>query len=315
VVMEVDEAVADGGGGEGVAESGGGEECATVKLVQRKWQMATCVHFFSVFAGALPFASVAPASGAALTPLLLERAVGDASASASASVIFRDVVCVLLAALKEVPPKQAQDRWFAALTRYVASRPQEFPDCYPGTPGDGDSLLDRFDGDGMSFVFHVSWKCRLGLLQSLCDIAVEEAECVRDVIKEAERLSSATRQEVEARHFRLVPLGRCSQKRFYFCVGGSRIYSGFKRKGAGGVVVECSDVSSMRRLVDVLESSDNVKDAALGTKIRSWYLGPLIEGEERKRRKVDRGLAVEAQREESRRRNADRPRRARASYM
>jgi hypothetical protein len=74
-------------------------------------------------------------------------------------------------------------------------------------------------------------------------------------------------------------------------------------------------VSSMRRLVDVLESSDNVKDAALGTKIRSWYLGPLIEGEERKRRKVDRGLAVEAQREESRRRNADRPRRARASYM
>jgi hypothetical protein len=235
--------------------------------------------------------------------------------AASASVIFRDVVCVLLAALKEVPPKQAQDRWFAALTRYVASRPQEFPDCYPGTPGDGDSLLDRFDGDGMSFVFHVSWKCRLGLLQSLCDIAVEEAECVRDVIKEAERLSSATRQEVEARHFRLVPLGRCSQKRFYFCVGGSRIYSGFKRKGAGGVVVECSDVSSMRRLVDVLESSDNVKDAALGTKIRSWYLGPLIEGEERKRRKVDRGLAVEAQREESRRRNADRPRRARASYM
>lgn len=291
------------------------EESPVVKLVQKKWQMASCVHFFATFSGCLP---LSPATENALTPLLLERAVGDPASDSTLSIIYRDVVSALLVALKELKAKDAADRWFAVLSRFVANRSQEFPDCLVASTaimGTYDSILDHFDGDGMSFIFHTTWKCRLGLLQSLCDIVSEEADCVRDTIKEAERLCTAARLEIEARHYRLVPLGRCSQKRFYYCVGGCRIYSGFKRKGAGGLCVECSDVMSMTRLVETLQASDKPKDVALGTKIKSWYLHPLEEAEEKKRRKLDRELAMEAQREESRRRNADRPRRARASYI
>lgn len=304
-------ASADGGeGGEPVPE-----ESQVVQLVQRKWQMCSCVHFFSSFKGILPLSSIAPATAAAINPLLLERAVAEPASDALNSVIFRDIIASLLVALKELPPKHAVERWYTALTKFVAARPSEFSDCFDGPQNSQENILERFGTEGMSFIFHATWKCRLGLLHAMCDIVAEEADCMRDVIKEAERLSSATRQEIEARHYRLVPLGRCSQKRFYYCVGGCRIYSGYKRKGAGGVVVECSDVPSMRNLVAALEGSEKPKDVALGAKIRSWYLGPLLESEERKRRKIDRDLAVEAQREESRRRNADRPRRARASYM
>jgi hypothetical protein len=299
----------------GVVIEPASEESATVKLVQRKWQMCSCVHFFSSFKGVLPLSSIAIATATALSPLLLERAVAEPASDSVLSVVYRDVIASLLVALKEIPAKHAAERWYPALTKFVTARPQEFPDCFDGPPNRQENILERFGTEGMSFIFHATWKCRLGLLHGMCDIVAEEAECMREVIKETERLSSATRQEIEARHYRLVPLGRCSQKRFYYCVGGCRIYSGYKRKGAGGVVVECSDVPSMRNLVAALEGSDKPKDAALGAKIRSWYLGPLLESEERKRRKMDRDLAVEAQREESRRRNADRPRRARASYI
>lgn len=294
------------------------EETLHVKQVQKKWQMCSCVHFFAIFKGVIPLQAVAPATAGALEPLLLERAVGDPASSSGLSVVYRDVVVSLLAALKELPAKStaAIEKWFSVLSKLVTARPQDFPDCYDGVLGaPGTNVLERFDGDGMSFIYGAGWQCRLGLLHSLCDIVAEEAECVREVVKESERLSSASRQEIEARHYRLVPLGRCSKRRFYFCIGGQRIYSGLKRKGSGAMVVECSDVSSMRRMVDALEESQDSKDAALGSKIRSWYLGPLIEAEERKRRKVDRDLAAEAQREESRRRNAERPRRAGASYI
>lgn len=295
------------------------EESEDVRVVQKKWQMCSCIHFFTIFKDVIPLQVVAPATAGALEPLVLERAVGDPGADAMLSVVYRDVIMSLLAALKELPmktPAAAIERWFGVLTRVVAGRPQDFPDCFDGVVGEpGSSLLERAEGDGMGFIYSVRWQCRLGLLHSLCDIVSEEAECVREVVKEAERLSSASRQEIEARHYRLVSLGRCSKKRFYYCIGGQRIYSGLRRKGTGTMVVECSDVASMRRMVHALESCDDAKDAALGSKIRKWYLGPLQEHEERKRRKVDRDLAVEVQREESRRRNADRPRRARASYM
>jgi hypothetical protein len=71
----------------------------------------------------------------------------------------------------------------------------------------------------------------------------------------------------------------------------------------------------MAKLVSELEKNKNAKDKALGAKIRSWYLNPLEEAENKRQRKLDRELAMEIQREESRRRNAERPRRAGASYF
>lgn len=290
----------------------GGAESPNVLIVQRKWQMAGCVHFLLSFKQCLPLSSAFPATAAALSPVVLERAVGDPAADSISSVVYRDVITSLLIALKELSSR-ATDRWFSALQKFIVTRAQEFPDCFD--ENEGECLLDRFDGDGMNFIYYASWQCRLGLLQSLCDITAEEADCVRDVLREAERVTTAARQEVEARDYRLHPLGRCSQKRFYYYVGNSRIYSGYKRKGAGGVCVECSDLNSMRDLVDALDASDEPRDCALGAKIRSWYLTPLEQAESKKQKKLDRDLALEVQREESRRRNADRPRRSRAAYV
>jgi hypothetical protein len=290
----------------------GCDESPIVQLVQRKWQMASCVHFFVTFKDCLPLQAVGPSTAPILTPLVLERAVADPSAHALNSVVYRDCVASLLVALKELVPRNI-DRWFGALCKLVNDRSQDFADCFEGKIQE--NVLERFEGDGMNFVYHTTWQCRLGVLQSLCDIVAEEADCVRDVIKESERLCSAARQEIEARHYRLVPLGRCSEKRFYYCVGGARIYSGYKRKGLGAVCVECSDAESMKRLTAELERDDHPRDVALASKIRSWYLVPLEEANARKRKRLDRELAVEIQREESRRRNADRPRRARASYV
>lgn len=215
------------------------------------------------------------------------------------------------------------------------------------------SLLKSFN-DGMEFLTSVNWNVRLGLLLSLCDIAAEEAPAIRNAIREAELakpdavvsffpttstdsgkpasdgLSEAngnpkrkgsgisiplqTISPLEGREFRLRPIGRCSRKRSFYNIGKSRIYSGYQQKGSGSLVVECSDSTSMMKLVEVLEATKHPRDAQLAHDVKTKFLGPLVQMEERKRRKDERLRKEKIEREENRRRNSHRPRREKASY-
>lgn len=119
---------------------------------------------------------------------------------------------------------------------------------------------------------------------------------------------------LEERGIRLRPLGRCSRKRSFYNVGKTRIYSGYRRKGSGALVVECSDSESMVKLVEALEAEKHPRDLQLAQDVRQRLLAPLLLIEERKERKLERQRQEELDREENRRRNSHRPRRKKASY-
>lgn len=309
-----------------------------LEAVQRKWQMASCAHFLEVFRDFLPLKHISADTAEDLTPLLLEQGIVEPEINMVACIALRNVIMALLVVLEEATLKNVTESWFLSLKMLVENRRAVFLDCFDGT----ESVLAPFD-DGLHFLTAVSWNVRLGLLLSLCDTAAEEAYIIRNAVRDAEQakppppgtlgngsgvgpsgngrkgLSSDHRgslpqSELEVRGIRLVPIGRCSRKRLFYRVGKTRIYSGYKRKGTGGLVVECSDSVSMRRLADALESSKFPKDMQLASEIRSKYLDPLLKLEEQTKRNQERKRLEQAQREETRRRNAHRPRRKKAAY-
>lgn len=281
-----------------------------LQRVQRKWQMASCNHFLDAFREKLPLREISADTFEDLTPEALERAIAEPEESAESCVILRDVLMALLVSLDAVSMKSVHTSWFHALRVFVNSRPSDFRDCYEG----GKNVLEEHE-NGMDFLVESNWSVRLGLLLSLCDVASEQSQVIRDAIRESELASTITKSEIDVSGYRLRPLGRCSQRRFHYKVGKTRIYSGYKRKGTGALLVECSDSRTMAQLADSLATSPHQRDQKLATDIRTNFLAPLQELEERLQRKLERKRLAELQREESRRRNSVRPRRRTASYF
>lgn len=281
-----------------------------LERVQRKWQMASCAHFFETFGNILPLRQISVDTAEDLTPSLLERAIAEPDLDTAACIALRDAIMALLISIGCSSQKSSTTTWFASLRMLIDTRKSEFTDCYV----DQKNVLHDFD-NGMDFLVSVAWNVRLGMLLTLCDIAVEESPLIRDAIREAEQASSMTKSAIDERCYRLTPMGRCSQRRFHYKVGKTRIYSGYKRKGSGALVVECSDSDTMQQFADALASSPHVRDQKLAQQIKEQYLAPLLELEERGRRKLERKRLAEIQKEECRRRNASRPRRAKASYL
>lgn len=294
----------------GNANTNGASQQSDLQRVQRKWQMASCAHFFEAFGNVLPLRELAPDTAEDLTPSILERAIAEPDLDTGALLMLRDIIVCLLVALSAVSKKKAATSWFQSLRTLVSQRSVEFADCYVGS----ECLLSGFD-NGLDFLVSVGWNVRLGMLLALCDMAVEEADSIREAIRESEQACTLSRSEIEHRGIRLAPIGRCSRKRYQYIVGKTRIYSGYKRKGSGGVLVECSDAKSMAELAEALEGSGLPKDMVLASKIRDVYLSPLLELEAKRARKIERQRQTEILKEESRRRNAVRPRRAKAAYL
>jgi len=272
--------------------------------------MASCAHFLTVFASVLPLKDISPDTAEDLTPSLLERGIAEPDLCAEACIALRDVIVCLLVAIGAVTKKNDQSNWFHSLRVFVGSRSTEFLDCYQGS----ENLLASFE-NGMDFLVSVGWNVRLGMLLALCDIAAEESVDIREALRDSEQKCTQGNSEINAREYRLLPIGRCSKKRFHYKVGTTRIYSGYKRKGSGAMLSECSDSKSMSQLADALASSGHLRDFKLASKIKEKYLAPLLELEERSRRKVEKKRLLEIQKEESRRRNSGRPRRSKASYF
>ncbi|PXF41011.1 hypothetical protein BWQ96_09278 [Gracilariopsis chorda] len=281
-----------------------------MERVQRKWQMASCNHFLHVFADKLPLREISVDTAEDLTPETLERAIAEPERSMESCIILRDVLTALLVSLEAVSLKNSQTSWFQALRVHVNRHPEEFGDCFQY----GTNVLERYE-NGMDFLVESGWHVRLGLLLALCDITAERAKAIRDAIRESEVASTLTKSDIDQKGYRLQPLGRCSQRRFHYKIGKTRIYSGYKRKGNGALLVECSDSSTMSKLAESLGCSPHSRDTKLSTDIRTKFLAPLQEHEERVRRKMERKRLAEIQREESRRRNSVRPRRSRAAYL
>lgn len=281
-----------------------------LERVQRKWQMASVAHFLEVFKDLLPLKEISEDTYEDLTPSLLESAVAEPEVDTRACLVLRDVIMSLLVAIGAATKKNLQTSWFQSLRVLVGSRRSEFMDCYDGQ----ENVLARFE-NGMDFLTMVGWNVRLGMLLSLCDVAAETGQTVREAIREAEHTATLQKNELDLKGYRLMPLGRCSKKRVHYKVGKTRIYSGYKRKGTGALLVECSDSESMNKLADALDGSGTLRDDTLASMIRDVHLAPLLELEERSRRKMERKRLAEIQREESRRRNAVRPRRSKASYF
>lgn len=281
-----------------------------VQRVQRKWQMASVVHFLDAFRNVLPLKEISADTAEDLTPSLLEEAVAEPEINAAASLMLRDVVKALLIVIDEKLKENIEEKWYESLKQLVRIRRGEFLDCF-----DGDLNVMDMHETGMDFLTAVGWNVRLGLLLSLCDVAAETGAKVREKIRETELASSIAKSELDIRGFRLKPIGRCSKKRFHFKIGESRIYSGYKRKGSGALVVECSDSKTMSEYSNALHGEGEPKDRVLADRIRETFLPPLLDREDKARKKVERKRMQEIQREESRRRNAKRPRRSKAAYI
>lgn len=272
--------------------------------------MASVAHFVETFRDILPLNEVSEDAAEDVTPGLLERAVAEPEGDTHACLVLRDVIVCLLIVIGQVSQKNMRESWFESLRVFVGGRRAEFMDCFFGT----ENVLDDFE-NGMDFLVSVGWNVRLGLLLGLCDIAAEEGQLVREAIRESEIATTATKCDLEVRGYRLAPIGRCSSRRCHYKVGKTRIYSGYKRKGSGTLLVECSDSKSMQELAEALAGIGHARDQVLAAKIRDVYLKPLLELEERGKRKLERKRQAEIVREESRRRNSARPRRSKASYM
>ena len=284
-----------------------------LERIQRKWQMASINHFILTFQSILPLKEIAPETYEDISADLLERGIAEPDLDTEACICLRDVIMTLLDSLKVTSRKSVKETWFQSLRMYVTSKKAEFRDLFDGD----DNVMDAFE-NGMEFLVSVGWNVRLGLLQSLCDICAEESSTIRDAIKEAEGMQMVPgvgRSGIEERGYRLLPLGRCSQRRLHYMVGKTRIYSGYKRKGSGALIVECSNAQMMTQLAEALESSPHDRDKKIAKVIHEKYLGPLMEIEERAKKRKEKKRLAEIQKEESRRRNARRPRRAKASYF
>lgn len=281
-----------------------------VERVQRKWQMASIAHFLDVFRGVLPLAQFSEDAAEDLTPSLLERAVAEPELDVDTCVFLRNIIQTLLLTIGLAVKKSLPTTWFELLRMHVSERRADFMDCFEGD----ENILERYD-NGMDFLTNVGWNVRLGLLLSLCDLAAENGDAIREALRQSEIASTSVKSDLDAKGYRLLPIGRCSKKRFHYKVGKTRIYSGYKRKGSGALVVECSDSKSMSELADALDGEGQPMDRALATKIRDSFLAPLLELEERTKKKEERKRLAQIQQEESRRRNAARPRRSKASYL
>lgn len=281
-----------------------------LEVLRSKWQMASCAHFVETFRDVLPLADISADTASDLTPVMLEYAIAEPEIHTMATLAFRDVVMCLLVAIGAISRKGVSTQWFQALRLFVSQRPKEFHDCFVN----GECILAHYD-NGMDFLVGVQWPVRLGLLLGLCDIAAEEAVLVRESIREGELATANSKTALEERGVRLAPVGRCSLRRTHYKVGKTRIYSGYRRKGCGSVVIECSDSQTMLQFSEALSGSKSVKDQRLGAEIKDKFVAPLIELEERQKRKMDRLRQAEIEREESRRRNSHRPRRSKARYQ
>lgn len=278
------------------------------EIAQQKWQMASCVHFVDVFRDVLPLRDISEDTAEDLTPILLEQAIVQPEQNVTACLALRDIIMALLVALGASTLKSVSRTWFQSLSAFVDSYPVMFLDCF-----DGDKSLLRMFDDGLVFLVSVTWNVRLGLMLALCDIAAEESSAIRQAIRDAEQAkpqiqppleasqvghvgealshvndSRSATTELETRGIRLLPIGRCSRKRTFYMIGKSRIYSGYKRKGSGSLVVECSDSESMEQLATALESSQHPRDVQLAASIRGRFLQPLLKFEEEENRKRER---------------------------
>lgn len=272
--------------------------------------MASIVHFLDAFGAVLPFNMVSEDLQEGLTPAILERAVAEPELDTKATVLLREVIQVLLLAVGGASKASVGSSWFESLRVFIWSRKAEFLDCFEGE----ENLLARYE-NGMDFLTNVGWNVRLGMLLSLCDVAAEESVPIREAIRESELASTCARSDLNIKGYRLASIGRCSQKRAHFIIGKTRIYSGYKRKGSGALVVECSDSETMTQLSHALAGEGKARDFALSEKIRTSYLVPVLQFEEKSRRKNEKKRLAEIQREESRRRNSGRPRRSKATYL
>lgn len=281
-----------------------------VQRVQRKWQMASVAHFLEVFRDVLPLGEVSEDTAEELTPRLLEQAVAEPEIDVNSCFVLRDVIQTLLLAIGEASKKDLVTSWFQSLRAFVTRRRTDFMDCYEGE----ENTLQRYE-NGMDFLTNVGWDVRLGLLLSLCDVTAESGDAIREAIRQSETASTLAKSDLDVKGYRLLPIGRCSKRRFHYKVGKTRIYSGYKRKGSGALVVECSDAKSMTELANALDGEGQEKDRTLAAKIRDSYLAPLLEIEEKRTKREERKRLAHIQREESRRRNAARPRRSKASYL
>lgn len=278
--------------------------------VQRKWQTASVAHFFEVFKDVIPLKEISEDTYEDLTPSLLEGAIAEPEIDARACLALRDLIMALLVTIGAATRKNLDRSWFQSLRVLVGSNRAAFLDCYDLD----ENLLGRYE-NGMDFLTNVDWNVRLGMMLSLCDVAAETSQSVREAVREVELACTHQKSALEAKGYRLAPIGRCSKRRVHYKVGTTRIYSGYKRKGTGALLAECSDSESMKQLAAALESTETVRDRALASTIKDIHLAPLIELEEKNRKKLERARLAEIRKEESRRRNSVRPRRSKASYF
>ena len=190
--------------------------------------------------------------------------------------------------------------------------------------GDRRELGEEAQMDWDGWIRHVNWGERLGLIYNLCALVAGENEDLQGDIRKRVKLSEPLhRKEYGMRSMvRLKTIGKCSRKRWYWVVGGSRIYSGYKTTGSGGIAVECANEKEMKELVKKLltrDPSDDrkggiMRDRNLGGKIQDFWLRPLEEEGEKRRKILMRNMQAAAAKEEARIRNATRPRRRKAAY-
>lgn len=274
-----------------------------IQRIQRKWQMASVIHFLETFKHILPLKEISPDTFQYICPTLLEQAVADPDIYLAARLAYRDILMAFLLTLKQSSRKNIRESWFLSLRVYVESHRDAFPDCFVNEK----NVLAAF-GTGVQFIVSVSCSVRLGLLLGLCDVAAEKSSeirsYIRDIVKDAETVKSGQRNPIETHGLRLSPVGRCSRQRSFYKVGITRIYSGHRRKGTGILLVECSDSKTMIQLADALERSEHDRDNRLARKIRRKFLAPVIEVEERWRQSMERLRQEEFQVEEAQRQTA-----------
>jgi len=269
-----------------------------LEAVSRKWQMASVVHFFATFYGVLPVEDVVGEENELdVSAGRLERAVAEPDSDPQLVYLLRDLIAVLLLALKRVTVKRARSHWFESLCAVAWARSRDFVDT------NGSDAM-RMYKNGTLFLVESPWPVRLAVLLTLCDLAAEEADCIRNSIVTESAVpnqggnnntntsngnNSPDREEkkkVDLKTARMEAFGRCTAKRWYFRVGTARIYSGFKRKGNGNLKIEADDSESMRKLIARLESSKMLKDQVLAANMRDNYLPQIVEKEEEEKKKA-----------------------------
>ena len=180
-------------GGDGGEEAEESDETllslSDLERVQRKWQMASCVHFLCIFGSYLPYSEAGPLTHEHIDTLSIERAIAEPEVDAALALLLRDVYCTLLLAIK-VLKKNRLTYWFSTLKNFILDRSAEFPDLFANA--NGNCTLHYWD-NGLEFIHGSTWNLRLAILLALCDIAAEEAECIRDALREKDRHTNVTK--------------------------------------------------------------------------------------------------------------------------